>query len=159
MQRFSMKKEKLKREILFELDQLKNLASQAEGLFLWPAEHRRPWDAAAAAKYVSDLVLCLENMCKRRCHYLGIPIPQGYNSHNQILEDFSIAPELGGLLSPEMSQRLKKYLRFRHRFIHNYGHEVKWEMVEEPLRLLPETISILSELWEKWLESLTDPQE
>jgi hypothetical protein len=56
-----MKKEKLKREILFELDQLKSLASQSEGLFLWPAEHRRPWDAAAAAKYVSDLVLGLEN--------------------------------------------------------------------------------------------------
>jgi hypothetical protein len=32
-------------------------------------------------------------------------------------------------------------------------------MVEEPLRLLPETISILSELWEKWLESLTDTHE
>ena len=39
-------------------------------------------------------------------------------------------------------------------FIHGYGHEVKWEVVEEPLRLLPDTIAAVADAWERWLATL-----
>ena len=116
-----------------------------------PVSERRPWDVAAAAKYVADLSLGLENLCKRRCHYLGLPVPEGRDSHSQVLRDFLSQPDLGGLLDAEVAQRLQKYLRFRHRFAHGYGHEVTWEVVEEPLRLLPSTVASLVSVWESWL--------
>ena len=35
--------------------------------------------------------------------------------------------------------------------------EVKWEIVEEPLRLLPETVAILREVLLRWLRRMTLP--
>ena len=55
-----------------------------------------------------------------------------------------------------MAARLKKYLEFRHRFIHGYGFMVTWDMVAEPLRLLPETVERLAEVWTAWLDGLPD---
>jgi hypothetical protein len=68
-----------------------------------------------------------------------------------LLEDFLAQPKLGGKLSADIQHRLKKYKNFRHRFIHGYGFEVDWEKVNEPLRLLPETVELLSSLWLGWL--------
>lgn len=82
------------------------------------------------------------------------PIPSGADSHNRLLEDFLSQPELGGKLSADIQHRLKKYKNFRHRFIHGYGFEVEWEKVDEPLRLLPETVKLLSSVWLGWLDGV-----
>ena len=149
-----MTKQQLAREIQYELDQLRRCAQTASQLAAVPPHQRRPWDAAAAAKYVADLFTGLENPCKRRCRYLAQPIPEGPESHTEILNQFLELAELGGTLSKGFSLRLKKYLRFRHRFVHGYGYEVSWEIVEEPLRLLPETVEQLARTWNHWLDTL-----
>ena len=149
-----MPKDKLVREIRYELDQLQRVANVAAELASVPPPERRAWDAAAAAKYVTDLSLGLENLCKRRCRYLGIACPEGPQSHSLILKDFLDASDLGRTLPEELGHRLKKYLRFRHRFTHGYGYEVRWELVDEPLRLLPETVKMLCKLWEEWLRCI-----
>ena len=150
-----MNKDKLAAEVTHELNQLHRVAEQAEELSRVPESDRRPWHAAAAAKYVTDLVNGLENLCKRRYRAVNIPMPDGEDSHVRIPEAVLEDPDLGASLSDEVKHRLKKYLRFRHRFIHGYGHEVKWEIVDEPLRLLPETLHILSEIWLRWLRGVT----
>lgn len=86
---------------------------------------------------------------------MNLPVPEGEDSRTRILETFIEEPDLGATLSKEVKHRLKKYLRFRHRFVHGYGHEVKWEIVDEPLRLLPETVGILREVWLRWLQRMT----
>jgi len=149
-----MNKDKLAEEVRLQLAQLRQVAGVAADLANLPVGQRRPWDAAAAAKYISDLTLGVENLCKRRCVHLGLPLPEGEDSHSRLLEGFLSDPELGGSLPSEIQQRLKKYLRFRHRFLHGYGHEVKWEIIEEPLRLLPETVNALQPVWNKWLQNL-----
>jgi len=150
-----MNKAKLTAEVTQELDQLRLVAEHAAELGRVPANERCPWHAAAAAKYAADLAGGLENLCKRRCRAAGLPIPEGDDSHARILEEFIAEPALGAGLSDEIKHRLRKYLRFRHRFTHGYGHEVKWELVDEPLRLLPETITILREVWLQWVRQTT----
>ena len=150
-----MNKDKLAAEVTQELDQLRVVAQHAAELALVPESERRPWHAAAGAKYAADLVSGLENLCKRRYRAANLPIPEGEDSHTRILEAFLKAPDLGVTLTDEVKYRLKKYLRFRHRFVHGYGHEVKWEIVDEPLRLLPETVGILREMWLRWLQGMT----
>ena len=147
-----MNSDKLAAEVTQELDQLRLVAEHAAELALVPEKDRRAWHAAAAAKYIADLVSGNENLCKRRYRAADLPIPVGDDFHARILEEFIVEPELGAGLSDEVKHRLRKYLRFRHRFVHGYGHEVLWDIVDEPLRLLPETIAILREVWLRWLK-------
>jgi hypothetical protein len=147
----SSKQLKLQREINHELAQLQKLADVAVRLAALPVADRHPWDAAAAAKFISDLVLGLENLIKRTWLYLERPVPDGADSHQQLLAVFLADPQLGGQLPAEWPMRFKMYLRFRHRFLHGYGYEVNWEIVEEPLRWLPEAVSLLKQCWGRWL--------
>ena len=149
-----MSSDKLAREVRFELDQLRRMAASAAELAAVPAAERRAWDAAAGAKFVADLTIGLENLCKRRYRHLGLPSPTGPDSHARMLEDFLREPDLGGSLPPETVVLLRQYLAFRHRFVHGYGHEVHWEMIVEPLKALPEMIRTLADIWERWLVSL-----
>jgi hypothetical protein len=151
-----MNKQALIEEIRWELSQLNRLTAAARELAAVPEERRDPWDAAAAAKYVADVFRGLENLCKRRSVYLGEPWPDGPDSHARILADFIEDPTLGGRLALEIAERLKQYKGFRHRFLHAYAFETRWEMVDEPLRLIPETIDALTAVWEHWIEELPD---
>jgi len=147
-----MKSPKIVREIEHELQQLDRVAEVAVRLAEVPASRRKPWDSAAASKYISDVFLGLENLCKRRFRHLGRDIPAGADSHSALLNDFLQTDDLGGALPDEVKIRLKKYLRFRHRFSHGYGFEVNWEIAEEPLRLLPDTVAIIADVWRRWIE-------
>lgn len=145
-------------EIRFELAQMESMATLCAALASVPEADRRPWDSAAAAKYISDLVAGLENLCRRRLHYLSLPFPSGPDSHTRLLEGFLAIPSLGGELSNDERLMLKRYLRFRHRFIHGYGHEVNWDMVKEPLQFLPSYVSRLSNIWNAWLREIECPK-
>ena len=147
MAEYFSRKARLAEEVGYELEQLRRLADGARELSAVPESERRPWDAAAAAKYVSDLCAGLENLCKRRYVFLNLRPPAGPDSHACMMQDFLATAGLGRELTPEMAQRLKKYLRFRHRFVHGYGFQVSWRLVEEPLRLLPDTVSVLATVW------------
>lgn len=116
-----MNKININEEINFELRQLKRTAELAQQLYREAGDDPRAWHAAAAAKYISDFMLGLENLWKRRCRHLRVPIPGGPSFHRQILTSFLDQEQLGGRLTSEISQRLGSYLRFRHRFIHGYG--------------------------------------
>ena len=151
-----MSKVRFVREIAYELEQLGQLAEVARGLAAVEPEQRRPWDGAAAAKYIADLCVGLENLCKRRYRYLEQEPPSEGDSHQRMLADFLAEEGLGGALPGDVAFRLKKYLRFRHRFVHGYGHQVSWEIVEEPLRLLPETVERLSWVWRQWAAALPE---
>lgn len=149
-----MNKSAITEQVNWELQQLHRLAEVAHALQATPEEKRRPWDATAAAKYIADVFRGLENLCKRKSIFLDEPIPEGPDSHARILQEFLKSPGPGENITPEIAHRLRLYKSFRHRFIHGYGFELSWEAIEEPLRLLPETIEILCVAWQKWLDTL-----
>jgi hypothetical protein len=146
--------ERLKREVQHELNRLRDSSRLAAELAAVAPPQRRSWDAAAAAKLIADLWMGLENLCKRRYRHLDLPVPEGPRSHREVLDDFLATDGLGAALSQEMRERLEHYLQFRHRFIHGYGDEVNWDIVEEPLRLLEDTVNQLATTWESWLNNL-----
>jgi len=151
-----MKRADLAGAVALELTRLQRVSEVVTPLLAAAREDFKPWHAAAGAKYVADLSTGLENLCRRRYAYLGVRPPGGPESHLRVLEDFLAAEGLGAALRPELADRLTKYLRFRHRFVHGYGHEVAWEMVEEPLRLLPDTVRVLGQIWQRWVEELPE---
>jgi hypothetical protein len=149
-----MDRERLIREMEHELNQLRLLAQTAGALAELEPKDRRQWDSQAAAKMIADLAGGLENLCRRRLRALSLQEPEGPDWHRMVLEDFLTVPDLGARLTPDLAHRLRKYLAFRHRFIHGYGFQVDWRMVEEPLRLLPETVEEISKIWRDWLKSI-----
>jgi hypothetical protein len=149
-----MNKARLTEEIEYELSQLSKLADTVKAFLVSIGLNPQPWHAAAGAKYISDLVIGLENLCKRNNRALQREIPEGPEYHQNILDNFIQDNRLGGQLDPAIALRLKKYLRFRHRFIHGYGHDIHWEIIDEPLRLLPDTIGKIIGVWRKWLSEL-----
>ena len=148
------RRDRLVEEVRYEIGLLRVLAAKSRELAAVPASERRPWDAAAAGKFISDVCAGLENLCKRRYVYDGLRPPHGSDSHSRMLDDFLTTPQLGGRLPAVLALRLKKHLRFRHRFVHGYAFEVSWAMVDEPLRMLPETVDALCAVWEAWMEEL-----
>jgi hypothetical protein len=146
--------EQLRDQIKLELEQLRGVADLASQIIGVEETARRPWDAAAAAKLVADLSAGLENLCKRRMIFLKLQVPDGANSHSEMLTAFLEDDDFQPSIDEDFALRLKKYLRFRHRFIHGYGHQVNWEIVEEPLKLLPDTVDRLAAIWEVWLDNL-----
>jgi len=144
----------LRQEVGYQMRQLSNTGELAERLYREAGKNPQPWHCAAAAKYISDVMLGLENLWRRRCLHFNRPPPSGPSSHRQVLADFLDDKDLGGRLPLDFGDRLGLYLRFRHRFIHGYGFELGWETVREPLALLPETVKILIECWGKWLDEI-----
>jgi hypothetical protein len=151
-----MNKRQLEQEVRLELGRLQRTADAADKLRSSAGLNPPPWYAAAAAKYVADVFMGLENLWKRRCRYLGQPAPEGSTSHRDTLTQFLDNPEFGGRLPGQMEERLGNYLRFRHRFVHGYGYDLTWSMVEEPLALIPETVQELRTVWGNWLASLPE---
>lgn len=148
-----MSRPELAEEIAFELGQLARLAELALAMLAVRPAERRPWDGMAAAKCVADLFRCVENLWKRLCVHSGRAFPSGPDSHAQVLSAFLSEAGLGDQLSHEMAGRLKLYKDFRHRFVHGYGFEVSWELIEEPLTLLPDTAAELVRVWSGWLNA------
>lgn len=152
MGKSSIKKEKLIRELNYEIERLKGLVPVIRKLIELTDEEKRPWDAVAAAKYISDFWMGFESLWKCRLRYHDESSPDGSESHAKVLNDLISEPELGTILTEDEILTLKKYLRFRHRFIHGYGNEISWELVEEPLKLLPITITLVERIWNNWID-------
>jgi len=140
-----------KRDILFETGRLRKLAEAARSALERPGLRKDAWDAAAAGKLISDLIGGLESFLKRRARLEGISLAQGSDWHLELLNSFLTDPAFGAAWTESQKALWMRYLRFRHRFIHGYGHELSWEIVQEPLEGLPAMAEGLAQAWEKWL--------
>jgi len=151
-----MTTDRLRAELRWELSQLARLSALAQQLRAVPVTERRPWDVFAAATLIGNFYEGFENLLRRRLKFLDQPLPAGADSHTALLEDFLAAEDLGQALPAELADRLHKYRIFRHRYVHSYGFELTWETVDEPLRLLPDTIAGLTAVFERWMTALPD---
>ncbi len=59
-----MDRARLTLEVQCEIEHLRTLAERAQKLSSIPANERREWDALAAAKYIADVWLAVENLCR-----------------------------------------------------------------------------------------------
>jgi hypothetical protein len=141
----------LQRDVLFEAGRLRKLASAARTALERPGLRKDAWDAAAAGKLISDLMGGLESLMKRKARAEGKSLPQGPDWHLEQLNGFLGDPAFGMTWTESQKALWMRYLRFRHRFIHGYGHELVWEIVQEPLEQLPAMAEELARVWELWV--------
>ena len=71
----------------------------------------------------------MEKIFKRIAVYINSELPKSYDWHTGLLLQMARLTETikTAVISEELLEKLKEYLRFRHLFRNIYGFELKWE--------------------------------
>ncbi len=127
-----MDKKELFAEIEEEIKNLQRLEKEMKTLLL---KKKREWtfmEIRASASILHDFYSGVEKIFEKIALVVDNHLPTGESWHIELLTQ--MAKPAGNLrppvLSQELYEKMKEYLRFRHLFRHIYGFELKWERIE-----------------------------
>lgn len=124
-----MDRKALKKEIEIELENLKRLVREMEELTDRLTDKPTFVETRAAGSILHDFYCGTEKIFERIALHLDGELPKGEDWHTELL--LQMAQPVKGIrdvvISPDLLEKLKEYLRFRHLFRHIYGFELKWE--------------------------------
>jgi hypothetical protein len=98
----------------------------------------------------------IENVFKRILRFLGKEPPSGPDWHTRLLGWFGDEPrsDLPVLVSEELANRLKPFLRFRHLVTHGYALDLEWNRMREGLEEARPVFEAFRTRVEDYLDSL-----
>ncbi|MGA2296597.1 MAG: hypothetical protein ABSG15_03515 [FCB group bacterium] len=87
---------------------------------------------AAISKLMCDVYNGTENILKRFCKFLKIPIPSGGYSHTNLLLLFNnpANKNLPQFFDNDIFDDYKALLKFRHYVIHGYAFHLEWNIIK-----------------------------
>jgi len=87
----------------------------------------------AAASILHDFYSSIEKIFERIAVNIDKNLPKGENWHIELLSQMAkqFNNERKPVISEDLFQNLKEYLKFRHLFRHIYGFELKWERIKQ----------------------------
>jgi len=149
-----MNKEKLKEEIRIEMENIERLNKEMKDLLAEIEEQPSYVEIRAAASILHDFYSSIERIFKKIALLIDKNLPSGENWHIELLSQMAkpFANIRGPVISEELFENLKEYLKFRHLFRHIYGFELKWERFNELCTKLENIIKELKAEIEKFLE-------
>lgn len=123
-----MDKANLKENIEIELANLERLTKEMEELRRRYIQEPDFIGIRAAASILHDFYCGVEKVFERIALSIDRNLPNGENWHICLLSQMAIPVEgiRKEVISGDLFQELKQYLRFRHLFRHIYGFELKW---------------------------------
>ena len=149
-----MNKEKLKEEIRIERENIERLNKEMKDLLAEIGEEPSYVEIRAAASILHDFYFSIERIFKKIALLIDKNLPSGENWHIELLSQMTKPfPNIRGpVISEELFENLKEYLKFRHLFRHIYGFELKWERFNELCTKLENILDELKTEIEKFLE-------
>jgi hypothetical protein len=113
-------------------------------------------ETRAAGSIVHDFYCGVEKIFKRIVIYVNSELPKSYDWHTELLLQMAHPTETikTTVISEELLEKLKEYLRFRHLFRNIYGFELKWERFKNLSLSTPEVLCELKDNLNKFLENL-----
>ena len=136
------KYQELKNEMKIEIENLERLTNEMKQLLSRTGEKKNFMEVRAAGSILHDFYCGIEKIFERIAVAIDKSFPKGENWHTELL--LQMAKPLEGIrdrvISEDLLQPLKEYLRFRHLFRHIYGFELKWDRIK-PLCVEMENLS------------------
>jgi len=128
-----MDKEILKEEIEIELKNLERLAREMQELTNRFVNKPDFIETRAAGSILHDFYCGVEKIFERIAVHIDSKLPKGEDWHTDLL--LQIAHPIKGVrdavVSTDLLEKFKEYLRFRHLFRHIYGFELRWERFKD----------------------------
>ncbi|MBM2817409.1 MAG: hypothetical protein HW421_4171 [Ignavibacteria bacterium] len=91
---------------------------------------------AAMSKLLSDMYNGTENVLKRICKYLTVPLPTGGFYHTELFLLFCKPPKNNCplLFNDLIFDDYKALLKFRHYVIHGYAFQLEWNIIKNSVQ-------------------------
>jgi len=123
-------RERLKKDIEIELENLQRLVQEMEELIRELPENPGSVETRAAGSILHDFYCGIEKIFERIAITVDNNLPGGEDWHKQLQKQMA-TPYKGArrevITEEELMLELKEYLSFRHLFRHIYGFNLKWE--------------------------------
>jgi hypothetical protein len=128
-----MDKDSLKKELEIELRNLERLAREMEELTSRFVNKPDFIETRAAGSILHDFYCGIEKIFERIEIHISGELPKREDWHAELLSQMahSIKGIRDAVISTDLREKLKEYLRFRHLFRHIYGFELKWERFKD----------------------------
>jgi hypothetical protein len=127
-----MDKKGLIDEIKNEIENLKRLNEEMKALLKDIKEQTTFKEIRVGASILHDFYSGIEKIFKRIALVIDNHLPKAEEWHIKLL--FQMANPFDSIrssvISKELFEKLKEYLKFRHLFRHIYGFELKWDKIE-----------------------------
>jgi hypothetical protein len=95
----------------------------------------------------------VENIFKRATLELGDRMPGGESWHKDLLESMARATSRRTrVVSPELKQRLKDFMEFRHFFRHSYVFNLEWDRMKTLVLGCEETFRLIENELDRFLQ-------
>jgi len=124
-----MDKKNLKKQIEIEIENLERLVKEI--ILVTDRFTDKPdfIETRAAGSIIHDFYCGVEKIFKRIAIYINHELPKGDDWHTDLLLQMARPAETikTVVISEELLEKLKEYLRFRHLFRNIYGFELRWE--------------------------------
>jgi len=124
-----MDKNNLKKQIEIEIENLERLVKEIILVTDRFTDKPNFIETRAAGSIIHDFYCGVEKIFKRIAIYINHELPKGDDWHTELLLQTARPAETikTAVISQELLEKLKEYLRFRHLFRNIYGFELSWE--------------------------------
>lgn len=112
----------------------------------------------ACGSILHDFYNGIEKIFERIASEVDGGVPRGYDWHLQLLQRMlsPIPDARTPVIDAGLGEKLDEYMRFRHVFRHQYGFQLRWQLVKELIDQLPQIHSSFVEqirAFEQWLRT------
>jgi predicted nucleotidyltransferase len=151
----------LREELITELACMRQVVEQVEALRAGPASGGDPGSTvtAAAALFLSQFYMGVENVLKRICRSRGVSLPAGPNWHVALLDMFRPGAQGGcpGLVGGDLYADLDLYRRYRHMVVHSYSYRLVWSKLVPGLDAMKLSFERFESALREYLEQADAP--
>lgn len=144
-------------DIMSELNSLERLKDEMSELLNKISDNPTFIEVRGAASILHDFYSGIEKIFERIALYFDNNLPKGEEWHMQLLLQMTkpFGKRKRTVISDELFQNLKEYLRFRHLFRHIYGFELRWDRIKSLCFKMENILNELKNEIDKFLKTLS----